>query len=175
MTDQTRTKGPDHPASAYTHADIDRIAKLLLDGMSASRIAAEMHKTKGGIIGIVNRNDRLKAIGFARGNGRGKNTKPQNRNRSLKTRPGRGICLPRPGRSRVRQPPTELRVPEMVVESHGLPLSDDGINNHTCKFAVNNAAPGEQHLFCGNPVKPDTSWCPEHHVLVYRQPEQHAK
>ncbi|MGB3644606.1 MAG: GcrA family cell cycle regulator [Mesorhizobium sp.] len=46
--------------------------------------------------------------------------------------------------------------------SRQLPLSELGWQD--CRFAVNDAAPGEQHLFCGLPVMPGRSWC-RHHLL----------
>lgn len=36
-----------------------------------------------------------------------------------------------------------------------------------CRYAVNDAAPGETHLFCGLPS--EGSWCPYHRGLVYQR------
>lgn len=46
--------------------------------------------------------------------------------------------------------------------SRRLPLADLGWQD--CRFAVNDAAPGAEHLFCGMPVVPGRSWC-RHHLL----------
>ncbi|TPJ70109.1 GcrA cell cycle regulator [Mesorhizobium sp. B2-6-2] len=58
-------------ASAYTEKEIDEIAALLKEGLSASRIAGRFSALRGSpvsrnaIIGIVHRNAGLSAIGFA--------------------------------------------------------------------------------------------------------------
>ena len=36
-----------------------------------------------------------------------------------------------------------------------------------CRYAVNDAGPGGEHLFCGAPVKPGSSYCAAHHGVVY--------
>lgn len=41
-----------------------------------------------------------------------------------------------------------------------LPLAELGWQD--CRFAVNDAAPGEMHLFCGLAVVPGRSWCRHH-------------
>lgn len=52
--------------AAYTKAEIDRIATMLRDGLSASQISSIMtDRSRNSIIGIVHRNKVLKAIGFA--------------------------------------------------------------------------------------------------------------
>lgn len=56
--------------SCYTDDDIFRIGEMLRDGMSAGQIAAKMRgKTRNAIIGLVQRNKYLRAIGFERSPG----------------------------------------------------------------------------------------------------------
>lgn len=45
----------------------------------------------------------------------------------------------------------------------GIPLVDlDRHGFHGCRWPVNAAAPGEQHLFCGEPSDLGRSYCSEH-------------
>ena len=51
--------------TSYTETEIDFIAGMLRDGASASQIAAHFEgRSRNAIVGIVQRNARLKAIGF---------------------------------------------------------------------------------------------------------------
>jgi GcrA cell cycle regulator len=77
-------------AAAYTEKEIDEIAALLKEGLSASRIAGRFSALRGSpvsrnaIIGIVHRNAGLSAIGFANLKGGRAGGRPRKH-----TRPGR--------------------------------------------------------------------------------------
>ncbi|RAZ86942.1 GcrA cell cycle regulator [Mesorhizobium hawassense] len=80
-------------AAAYTEKEIDEIAALLKEGLSASRIAGRFSTLRGSpvsrnaIIGIVHRNAGLRAIGFANPKGGRAGGRP--RKHGLPDRPGR--------------------------------------------------------------------------------------
>lgn len=48
----------------------------------------------------------------------------------------------------------------MGARCDGLRLAQ--LEHDQCRFAVNAAAPGETHLFCGEPVAGRSSWCAHH-------------
>ena len=80
-------------AAAYTEKEIDEIATLLKEGLSASRIAGRFSALRGSpvsrnaIIGIVHRNAGLSAIGFANPKGGRAGGRP--RKHARPDRPGR--------------------------------------------------------------------------------------
>ncbi|TPO12016.1 GcrA cell cycle regulator [Mesorhizobium sp. B1-1-5] len=80
-------------AAAYTEKEIDEIAALLKEGLSASRIAGRFSALRGSpvsrnaIIGIVHRNAGLSAIGFANPKGGRAGGRP--RKHARPDRPGR--------------------------------------------------------------------------------------
>ncbi|MGX5800653.1 GcrA cell cycle regulator [Bradyrhizobium sp. Arg314] len=80
-------------AAAYTEKEIDEIAALLKEGLSASRIAGRFSALRGcpvsrnAIIGIVHRNAGLSAIGFANPKGGRAGGRP--RKHARPDRPGR--------------------------------------------------------------------------------------
>lgn len=49
--------------------------------------------------------------------------------------------------------------------SRRLPLVD--LDRHDCRFAVNDAAPGEEHLFCGHAIAPGSAYCPHHTARAF--------
>ncbi|MBZ9816453.1 GcrA family cell cycle regulator [Mesorhizobium sp. CA7] len=80
-------------AAAYTEKEIDEIAALLKEGLSASRIAGRFSALRGSpvsrnaIIGVVHRNAGLSAIGFANPKGGRAGGRP--RKHARPDRPGR--------------------------------------------------------------------------------------
>jgi GcrA cell cycle regulator len=80
-------------AAAYTEKELDEIAALLKEGLSASRIADRFSALRGAavsrnaIIGIVHRNAGLRAIGFANPKGGRAGGRP--RKNARPDRPGR--------------------------------------------------------------------------------------
>lgn len=55
------------------------------------------------------------------------------------------------------------------TESKRLKLVDVG--PHDCRFAVNDAKPGEDHLFCGLRAEPGKPYCQAHCRVVYSRHE----
>ena len=153
----------------YTEEEVDLIAALLKDGLSARKIAAEVGRSKSAIIGKVDRHPRLRAIGFANrscsGRVRGEAMKPcQPRKVPAKTGSpklnNQVIDTPqafKPGRLPTIKP----------IELPSLELPLEELDPKQCKFATNDAAIGEDHLFCGQPVRDGSSYCSCHHARVY--------
>lgn len=52
-------------------------------------------------------------------------------------------------------------------EKVGIPMSELAAN--MCRFAINDAEKGEEHLFCGAPS--DGAWCDRHRQIVYTRRE----
>ncbi|MCV3209628.1 hypothetical protein OHD62_17440 [Mesorhizobium sp. YC-39] len=167
-------------SSGYTPEEIDAIALWLRDGQSAAAIANRLSKqrkapvSRNAIIGVVHRNKRLAAIGLSGGSGQ----------------PVKGSTGPRaPSVPRMQKPVQHLRAGNIRGKKEGRAHDpvfsapapkpvDDGISPHVydatarhvplvdlrngeCRFAVNDAALGEQHLFCGKAAG-FGSYCPHH-------------
>lgn len=58
----------------------------------------------------------------------------------------------------------------MTEQSLPRPLSE--IKANECKWPVNDAVEGEQHLFCGHPVKASQPYCAAHCDRAYAKPAQ---
>ncbi|MGE0425279.1 MAG: GcrA family cell cycle regulator [Reyranellaceae bacterium] len=172
---------------AYTGHEIGQIAQWLRDGLSSSEIArrmtAERHATvsRNAIIGLVSRDSRLKAIGFARaksGPKKGRrpspgkpsppSVKPARQNLHAGNIAGKkegrkldaGYAAPKP------KPQADGRSPYVYdATSHHPPLVE--LSPRDCRFPVNDAKPGELHLFCGMPAAPAGPYC-RHHALRCR-------
>jgi GcrA cell cycle regulator len=89
--------------TGYTSDEIDKIATLLRDGLSASRIAEAIgvtrHETvsRNAIIGVVRRNPTLKAIGFSRSKGGQSGGRPRKDRMSSTSKPkSPKVRLPKP-------------------------------------------------------------------------------
>jgi len=140
----------------YSDVEIDAIAGWLREGLTASQITASFGRsfrpvTRNAIIGVVHRNKRLAAIGFAAqgrvGRAAGAAAKP-------KATPRRRLAAPSPG-----APAARIRLPDAPTspargEAGAAPATPSAAKLladlawHECRWPVNNAAPGEQHLFC---------------------------
>lgn len=175
----------DHPSSRYSDDERIAIEGWLLDGFSASRIAQEFirkfqrYVSRNAIIGVIHRDPALTKIGLA-GKGRPvagteKDGRRHNTHRVRAVAAGR--AAPKASNPKPKASPIPLKAslppePEPFVNfaaydagSRRLPLVDLG--RHDCRFAVNDAAPGEEHLFCGQPVAPDSPYCPHHSMRAF--------
>ncbi len=179
-----------HPQTAtWTNDRKQIVANLLREGYSAGKISTDLGVSRSAVISVVHRDPALREIGFARSAARAKKLaiEPSARKSALipasRAKPSRNVATPAPAIVK----PAELSVVEIVYEEiapdpavvHGfaapdplaLPLAD--LNRNQCRFVVNNAAKGEQHLFCGHEVRPGKYYCPDHYRRMY-QPRQNA-
>lgn len=147
-------------AATWTEEQKQRIAILLVDGKSASQIGGEIGISKGAIISLVHRNPALKAIGFARPatrlTGGKKQTLPRKEPNRLPGRRGKKVATER------------ILYSNEPIHAAGLPLAR--LTAHMCRFPVNDAARGEQHLFCGSEA--EGNWCARHLARVYYHPPE---
>lgn len=143
----------------WTDADREKAAEMLRSGMSARRMGAAFKMTRNAIIGRVTRDKDLKAIGLNGIVG----------NQTIKPKTPRG---PNPANlvgkkaARPHDPPVPKFAPT-VFECRAVPLVD--LAPRECRWAVNNAAAGEQHLFCGNPTGVGDAYCKPHLARSSRQ------
>lgn len=179
-----------NPCSSYSPEERDAIAGWLREGLSSSRVARAFiekfgrYVSRNAIIGVVHRDPVLAQIGF-----RGRPGPAVART----AKAGRGAVqrlrtakAQRAAASKPKAPPAPVRVvvPEIVPvtvapdpaeilaaraahdrDSRRLTLAELG--PFECKFAVNDAAVGEDHLFCGHPVAPDSPYCPHHTARAF--------
>ncbi|MEP9389625.1 GcrA family cell cycle regulator [Mesorhizobium sp. KR9-304] len=160
--------------SAYSDAEIDAVAEWLREGLSATQIVEKFAGSfrrwvsRNSIIGIVHRNKRLKAIGFGRNNGRGAKAAPAKP--AMKSATGMHL---HPGNIRAKKLSRAFDpgLPTLPA-ARGGERSEQGSGEttpklladlawHECRWPVNDAAPGEMHLFCAR-AKGDGPYCSEH-------------
>lgn len=155
----------------WTPEEKQRVAGMLREGLSAGKIAPHFDRTRNAVIGLVHRDAVLREIGFARKGNTGK-AASRGLRRANDAKPGRVI------KHAIITAPSEIKpipvAPIRAAERHlaGVPMR--ALGAHQCKFAVNNAAVGETHLFCGSKTD-GGAWCQFHRGLVYRPYEQPAR
>lgn len=174
-----------HPNSAYSEIERAAIGGWLMDGLSASRIAREFcqkfrYVSRNAIIAVIHRDADLSRIGFAAKrpgpaarspkDGRGKVQKVV----AARVRKAAAPKIHDPNPKALPAPPKAFSLPEPKpfvnfaaydAGSRRLPLVD--LDRHDCRFAVNDAAPGEEHLFCGHAIAPGSPYCPHHTARAF--------
>ncbi|OYR28457.1 GcrA family cell cycle regulator [Brucella pseudogrignonensis] len=154
------------------------VAELLREGLSAGQMSKRLGISRNAIISVIHRDKMLSEIGLRAGVGGARQPKAE----SSPYKSGRMKTAARSPARYVQSAPVVVPVaePEPVficedvaeietpIDPLGLPLAD--LNLRQCRFAVNNAAKGEQHLFCGHPVKIGSSFCEHHHRRVFVRP-----
>ncbi len=170
----------DHPSSRYSDDERIAIEGWLRDGYSANRIAQEFirkfqrYVSSNAMIGVIHRDPVLMKIGLT-GKGRavaGSTKDGRGKVQKVVAARARKASAPKASNPKPKASPIPLKAslppaPKPFVNfaaydagSRRLPLVDLG--RHDCRFAVNDAAPGEEHLFCGKPVAPDSPYGPHH-------------
>jgi len=172
-----------HPQPAtWTEERKSAVANLLREGLSAGQISTRLGVSRNAVIGVIHRDKTLSEIGLVRGADRVRKPKAE----SSPYKSGRMKTAARRSPARQSRPAPVMVAPviepepvficedvaeiETPIDPLGLPLSD--LNLRQCRFAVNNAAKGEQHLFCGHPVKIGSSFCEHHHRRVFVRPSK---
>ncbi|WP_418459795.1 GcrA family cell cycle regulator [Brucella intermedia] len=172
-----------HVNRVWTEERRNAVAAFLQEGLSASEIGSRLSVSRNAVIGVIHRDSRLSEIGLA-GTVGGART-PKAASSPYKSGRVKTAARRSPART-VSIQPAETAAPavepepafvceelpdfdnDAAVEALNLPLTD--LSRHQCRFAVNNAAKGEQHLFCGHPVKIGSSFCEHHHRRVFVRP-----
>lgn len=159
----------------WAEDEIIRVGELLAKGYSAGQIAPHLGVTRNAIVGIVGRNEKLKAIGFKRPPGgswrRGVTARPTQALTAAPPKP-RVPKYMLPGQGRPKKAPTAAQPARKdVLTSVGQPIM--ALGAFQCRFEVNEAEPGDEHLFCGREAL--GSWCEHHRRLVFSSPKQEGQ
>lgn len=188
-----RAKTPALPV--YSADEIAAIGKWLAEGLTGAQIVGRMWTvfcrtvSRNAIIGLVRRNAALRAIGFSRApNGlRQCDALPSGKPRrasDVGKRPAfNGYLMARDLAATIegheKDPDVPAFVPRPASALSGrveAPIVRDAASRHValvdlkhdeCRFPVNDAAPGEMHLFCGMPAAAGRPYC-RHHALRAR-------
>ncbi|MRN51169.1 hypothetical protein GJU94_15275 [Brucella sp. 10RB9214] len=169
-----------HSQKTWTDDRKQVVAELLREGLSAGQMSKRLGISRNAIISVIHRDKMLSEIGLRAGVGGARKPKAE----SSPYKSGHMKTAARRSPARQSQPAPVVIVPivepepvfvcdfgvelEPTIDPLGLPLAD--LNLRQCRFAVNNAAKGEQHLFCGHPVKIGSSFCEHHHRRVFVRP-----
>lgn len=172
-----------HVNKVWTEERRDVVATLLREGLSASEIGSRLSVSRNAVIGVIHRDSRLSEIGLAGSVGGARTPKaassPYKSGRvktAARRSPARTVSIqPAVTAAPAVEPEPAFVCEELpdfdndaAVEALNVPLAE--LSRCQCRFAVNNAAKGEQHLFCGHPVKIGSSFCEHHHRRVFVHP-----
>lgn len=135
----------------------DRVAEMLPTGMSAAQIGAALGVSKGSIIGLVSRDERLKAIGFASSPGpRGP--------RKAKDKLADQIA-DQPEVKRVTLPTLKAEAIAYDATAQLVSLVERGHDD--CCFPVGDPK-DEAFGFCGHTRREGSAYCDHHHRRMFK-------
>lgn len=168
-----------HSQKTWTDDRKQAVAELLREGLSAGQMSKRLGISRNAIISVIHRDKMLSEIGLRAGVGGARKPKAESspyktgrmktaaRSPARRSQPAPVVVVPviEPEPVFICEDVAEIETP---IDPLGLPLAD--LNLRQCRFAVNNAAKGEQHLFCGHPVKIGSSFCDHHHRRVFVRP-----
>lgn len=157
---------------------IERVADMLRSGATGSFIARQLGTTRNSVVGKVFRNKELSSIGFCTLNGahlaaraagkeivkKGYQSNPAKapvvKAKRQKLHPGN---IARKKASRIKDP-VEVKpaFSEDMYNADALQLLVHELGPRQCKWPVNDAPVGTDHLFCGKPTDPTRSYCNHH-------------
>jgi hypothetical protein len=129
-------------AIEWTKKNIDKLKMMWAAGCTASTIAEALGTTKNSVIGKKTR------LGFVRA----------------------GQPQPQP------PPPPIVKAPikrkkrsfKVVYKRGPQPKPLISLKARECRYPINQAKPGELHLFCAKPTEIDKGYCKKHHATVWR-------
>lgn len=195
-------------SSPWTQEVRERLAGMLLEGLSATQIAArlspDLRVSKNAVISVVSRDETLKAIGLQGGVNIVRKSRTLYRKRADAEKNAMkremtvnkraaglynvsGAAVERSALALIAQIPDDTRdltarmfgdpLPgrRAIDKAHGRSILMMELKPGECKFPVNDAEPGEMHLFCGLPANPDKPYCATHAFLAYRQQTEHRR
>lgn len=150
-------------AAGWTEERVELAKKLWGEGKSASQIAGILGGglTRNGVIGKLNR---LKMPTRAKTAAKASAAVSKEKRDGRKDQPKAAAIRHRAEMERIK-PVRVLPVPKGLPEPHKrMKLVDVGAMD--CKWCTGDPLTAD-HSFCGKPVKPGSSWCPEHYARVF--------
>lgn len=143
----------------WSDADKNRIADYLVAGLSASKIAAHFDGvSRGAIIGVIHRDERLKAIGLTK-------RPPPRPKPELYVDTQKRITEPHT-RSRIRLPPTPRKPDQAAPVSREMLLHE--LDSQQCKWPTNDPPKGGVFRFCGHQRAEKGPYCTYHQMRACR-------
>jgi GcrA cell cycle regulator len=153
---------------SWTEERVELLRRLWLEGMSASRIAAELGGiTRNAVIGKIHR------LGLS---GRGQPTSSIKRQRKPRLsqpvrRPRRPMTI---GNTALKEeldaPPVAVARPDPVVVPIAKKLTIEKLTERTCKWPIGH--PGEEDFhFCGHDSLEGLPYCRYHARVAYQAPD----
>ncbi|MDM8346254.1 GcrA family cell cycle regulator [Pseudochrobactrum sp. sp1633] len=165
------------PHKSWSDEDKAQVAKMMVEGLSFSKIAGVFNVTKNAVIGLVKRNPELEAV-----NSKRQASKPaaktadeikdyraakarEYREAKRKAKTENAIIVKVEPKQKSQKPipfPTRRNEDFQTV---GRPLVE--LSSFDCRWAVNDAGKGEEHLFCGSRVNIGSRYCAYHKAKAF--------
>ena len=134
---RTGSKGPRN--QQWTGADKAKAIKALKSGVTCAQLGEMFGMSRNAASGRVLRDKELRAIGFS-------------------GKAGARVYSFGQAAPKIPVKPMKFAATEFDVASRNVPLMM--LEARECRWPVNNAAPGEEHLFCG--LEADGPYCAHH-------------
>jgi GcrA cell cycle regulator len=158
---------------SWTDERVELLRKLWLEGLSASKIAAQIANgiTRNAVIGKVHRLGLSGRVKAPTPQPRQRNRAPQSSHRLTMLRPGGTIR----GNTALAYVPRAYEAPEpQLVEEVVVPISESvtitDLKEAMCRWPIGDPVSAE-FRYCGTKSPPGSSYCPYHSRLAY-QPVQ---
>ncbi len=159
--------------SGWTEARVATMTLLWIDGLSCSEIAGRLgNVTRNGVIGKVNRlglnisHPRKPSVHpqatFLTSEEKARRLAERQEKRREQARLYWRSRPPRPSRARPAAPPPPV---EILPPPDFLALTFNDLERDMCRYP---RGEGAEMRFCGQPVKPEHSWCEHCCTIVYR-------
>ena len=147
---------------------VDQLVALWRDQKTGSEIAAALGMTRNAVMGMLNRLRVKGKLGYRKLQFLGKDTKPR-RSRANAPKAKTTVSVDKPGVSTGPNPHLVVwpKRPEPVFTpgpDKGVKLED--LEYWHCRWAMSEVRP-KVFRFCGARKKDGSSYCTEHHALVY--------
>lgn len=160
---------------SWSNEDKAQIAKMIVEGLSFAKIGEAFSVTKNAVIGLVKRTPELEALNRIR-----EQNKPAPFGRAeVRRRAAERSRQQRAAKSKAKTAgvvvenvkPKALAVFKLPVkrgaelQTVGRPLAE--LSAFECRWAVNDADMGQEHLFCGSRVTESSRYCAHHKAKAF--------